>query len=215
MRAVVTLTVKGLIGDSDGMGVIYAVTNLANGKYYIGQTMGDPRLRMKEHRAKRESCPRLARAIEKYGKENFVMEILAESSNIETLNKLEIVWIALTNARSKSVGYNIEFGGRNGKRAPETIEKTRRAKLGIKFSEEVKKRLSEAHMGHRRTAESVRKQFETRRANGYRHSEETRRKMSEAQLKLIRTPERIEQMREHCRRIQTLSLKARQNAKNV
>ena len=62
---------------------LYKITNIVNGKSYIGQSI-DPYARFISHksRAKNDSdnSP-IHAAIKKYGKENFIMEILEWSDN--------------------------------------------------------------------------------------------------------------------------------------
>jgi group I intron endonuclease len=139
------------------MGTIYLLTNLVNGKYYVGQTIQDPRERMWCHFCETSTgCPLLSRAIKKYGKQNFVMEILARDESIDNLNRLEALWIAITNSRCRSVGYNIKPGGCNSKQAPETIEKRRQSMMGHVVSAETRRRQSEiAKAQGRRLPESA------------------------------------------------------------
>lgn len=54
---------------------LYKIVNSKNDKVYVGVT-SRPKLRFKEHMSKNSSCTKLRRAISKYGKENFRMEIL-------------------------------------------------------------------------------------------------------------------------------------------
>lgn len=53
------------------MAQIYLITNTANGKYYVGQTIKDSDSRWKDHirSLQRNFCPKLYAAIRKYGKE--------------------------------------------------------------------------------------------------------------------------------------------------
>ncbi|CAG7579897.1 MAG: endodeoxyribonuclease [uncultured marine phage] len=85
--------------------VIYKTTNLKNGKFYIGK---DER----NHPDYYGSGLLLNRAIEKYGKENFVKEILEECFTRDELNNREIYWIDELNAIKD--GYNIAIGGSGG-----------------------------------------------------------------------------------------------------
>jgi len=82
-------------------GVIYKITNLANRKVYIGQTIETNYIKyIKNHfnRAKkhyREENKHLYNSIRKYGKENFVWEILGYCYSQEELNLAEIdsIWL--------------------------------------------------------------------------------------------------------------------------
>ena len=79
------------------MGYIYCITNLINGKKYIGQTVRSIQDRFKDHshqayRPENDSRP-ICRAIRKYGIENFSIEQIEEVEN------------DLLNEREKSIGY--------------------------------------------------------------------------------------------------------------
>lgn len=84
---------------------IYKLTNLINGKIYIGQTNNYER-RMREHKNKMYGrCPKvLYEAIEKYGWENFSKEIIEDYC--EDYNEKEHYWIKFF--KSEEWGYNID-----------------------------------------------------------------------------------------------------------
>lgn len=88
---------------------IYKVTNLINGKIYIGQSV-NPEQRFKSHLYKREkSISLINRAVDKYGKENFTMEILEWTKDY---NKAEKRYIAEYRSLTP-YGYNQTIGGEN------------------------------------------------------------------------------------------------------
>lgn len=88
-------------------GYIYKTTNLINGKMYIGQ-----------HKYSGEGIdPKyygngttFKKALKKYGKENFKVEILEWCENMDELNEKEKYWIVFYNA--KNIGYNLDDGGK-------------------------------------------------------------------------------------------------------
>lgn len=67
-------------------GNIYKITNDINGKVYIGQTVQSVEKRFKQHMFK-NSCPKLANAIKKYGKSHFTIETL---ETIESTSKADL-----------------------------------------------------------------------------------------------------------------------------
>lgn len=178
---------------------IYRTTNLINGKTYIGQhkytKLNDDYI---------GSGILLRRAIEKYGKENFVKEILY--SNIqykETADDVERFAITKERALGKAE-YNIADGGNGGnlgekvnKKISETLKSKRYEpwnkgkKIGPN-SEESNRKRSEANKGKIRSEEArqhyldaaknrTQEHWEKIRQGrlGKNHTTETRMKMSE------------------------------------
>lgn len=92
---------------------IYKITNLINGKCYIGQSK-DLVKRMNSHKTtafdplSHSYNNHLYRAIRKYGLENFSFDII-EYCKIEELNEKEKMWIEHYNSFFN--GYNLTFGG--------------------------------------------------------------------------------------------------------
>ena len=92
------------------MAYIYKITNLLNGKVYIGQTGRTVEARWKEHqkdstRRTFEQRP-LYRAINKYGIENFSIETIEET---DSPNERERFWIEYYGSYKN--GYNATVGG--------------------------------------------------------------------------------------------------------
>ena len=85
---------------------IYKITNLLNGKCYIGQSIHIER-RWAEH-LQPSADSVIAMAIKKYGRENFSFEVLeeVELGDIVVLDELEEMYIALNNSIVPN-GYNI------------------------------------------------------------------------------------------------------------
>ena len=93
--------------DTKLFGTIYLITNLLNGKSYVGQTQRRLEERIYEH------CHRKALYIDavicKYGWENFTIEVI-ELCPVELLNEREIFWIQKLNSKVPN-GYNLTDGG--------------------------------------------------------------------------------------------------------
>lgn len=93
---------------------VYKITCLINNKLYIGFTKNTPENRLKQHfsRATKNNKNKLARAILKYGRINFITEtIFTSSDKNETLSK-EIFYIKHFDTLKK--GYNCNEGGTEG-----------------------------------------------------------------------------------------------------
>lgn len=110
--------------------IIYQVTNLINNKKYIGQTTKELRHRWNQH-CNTNHCPLLAKAINKYGRYNFKIEVIDSASNIDELNILEEKHIAEIDTLNPK-GYNLLSGGLNHLIHQSTKDKISKAKKGIR-----------------------------------------------------------------------------------
>lgn len=149
-------------------GYIYKITNTANGKVYIGQTVhgfkrrytaaGDGIERVHKYlvqskNGKRNYNSHLLNAIELYGYNAFTVdEEFAIAYSKQELDDLEMRYIAQFDADNPKHGYNKESGGSHGIPNQETREKMRRfgsanGFYGRKHTEEMRRRLSEARKG--------------------------------------------------------------------
>lgn len=92
--------------------IIYKWTNTVNGKIYIGQTTKSLRHRTRMHINSSNSGTTfpLHLAIQKYGKEAFIVEQIAVAFSRDQLNKLEIDYIRQFDCLSPK-GYNLRVGG--------------------------------------------------------------------------------------------------------
>lgn len=98
---------------------IYRITNLINGKIYIGYTHKKPEERLKGHIygaiKNPDSHYRLARAIRKYGPENFITEALYQSYDKNHIaNEMEDFFIQHYGSMNETIGYNMAPGGQGG-----------------------------------------------------------------------------------------------------
>ena len=86
---------------------IYKITNIQNNKIYIGQTIRPVQQRFNRHlndALHNILDTHFARAIRKYGKNNFIIEIIDTAQNQQELTKKEQYWIQYYNSIQN--GYN-------------------------------------------------------------------------------------------------------------
>ncbi len=130
-------------------GVIYKITNIIDGKCYIGQTIRSFDIRWKDHvrMAVYKKYP-IQRALLKYGQEGFTREIICECSSQEELNVQEKYYVNFYNTWAPH-GYNLQAGRGTGCISEETRRKKSDAvrgekhpMFGRKHSEETRKKLS-------------------------------------------------------------------------
>lgn len=139
---------------------IYAITNMANGKVYIGQHSGDDLsayLALQCRRAvsggRMNDKPLLYRAIRKYGADAFVISSLVCPYDKEQMNALEKFFVRTCESRDLDIGYNLAEGGlggatRNGRQnIQHQIDAVRAYMTGRPKSLEHRKHLSESKMG--------------------------------------------------------------------
>lgn len=100
------------------LNTIYKITNKVNGKVYIGKTTCVIEKRFREHinDSKKERCNKrpLYDAINKYGEDNFYIEIVETDIPDENINDREIFYIRYFNSYvgfENSNGYNATLGG--------------------------------------------------------------------------------------------------------
>ena len=97
---------------------IYKITNLVNGKVYIGQSTDiHRRIIVHKSRAFQENDAQrdchLYRAIRKYGVQNFEFEVVEECP-VSELNAKEILYIDMYKSYDEEYGYNMTRGGEGG-----------------------------------------------------------------------------------------------------
>ena len=94
--------------------IVYKITNKINDKIYIGKTIKSLDERFKEHcKLSKINCRSpFHKAIKKYGKENFICEIIFNWLNDQELNEMEKYFIC--NYSKQNNLYNISIGGDGG-----------------------------------------------------------------------------------------------------
>ena len=172
----------------------YMITNTKNGKSYIGITTRTLSRRWYEHCFVPNSCGQLLnKAINKYGKDAFIIEAIASARTLEDLKEVEKQLIEQHQTKVPH-GYNLTDGG-DGVFGYKFTEKQKKRngdlKRGTKASEETKAKMRVAHSGEKNGFYGKNHTEETKRKNaeahigkqamlGKTHSEETRKKISEA-----------------------------------
>jgi group I intron endonuclease len=139
---------KKLCEIENAYGYIYITTNNINGKRYIGQKKFN-----RNWKNYLGSGLLLAKAIKKYGAENFSKEIIDIAFTVEELNEKEMFYISFFNAHNSEDFYNIQLGGSQ-----------------TPCAESTKKKISDANRG--------RYVGEKHPMYGKHHTEESRKKMS-------------------------------------
>lgn len=98
--------------------IIYKITNLINGKIYIGRTSVGIESRWRGHLRRFKdglyNHLRLYRAFAKYGIENFRIEEIDCCLSFEEMKKTEGEWIIKLNSFNKEVGYNMSIDTEKG-----------------------------------------------------------------------------------------------------
>lgn len=157
---------------------IYRITNVTDGKSYIGKTgmnFGD---RWDSHRSLlrngRHYNPYLQNAWNKYGEDNFEFSVVEVVEDVSLLNQLEIRYIK--EYREAGLSYNVHSGGDGG------------LNLGKHLSEETKRKIGDKNRIN---------------MTGRKLSDETRKKMSESQKRRKYSESELEYRREFSRKLNT------------
>ena len=94
---------------------IYIITNIVNGKQYVGQTCQDnPHVRWERHLDTScldfHSLSALQKAIMKYGEENFQFEVIDQAYDEYAADQLEKAYVSIYGTEYPN-GYNLTAGG--------------------------------------------------------------------------------------------------------
>ena len=161
--------------------MIYLITNLINGKWYVGQTIRPLEHRWERHLhvGKRDVKYHLYKSIKKYGVENFKIQKIEECDTVEELDCLEKYYIEILHSNDEQFGYNKTIGGAgtHGHKCTEAQKqqlseqmKGNKIWVGRKHSEESKKKISASRQG------------KSNNQLGLKRSEASKQKMRDAKL---------------------------------
>ena len=168
--------------------IVYQITNTVNGKRYIGYTGRTLEKRWTGHlesasrakRGKKKKATRFDNAINKYGKDCFIKEILFKEPTDRCAKETEILMILDRNPE-----YNLTFGGDglSGK----AIEELRERNKGNKYSsgrvwekesiDKLSESLKNSHKENPRVFTSEWRESLSKSQAGRKHSEETKAKI--------------------------------------
>lgn len=151
---------------------------------YIGQTKNSLEQRAQLNGKNYCECPYFWNAIQKYGWDNFVPEILKDNLTRDEANYWEEYYIEKYDSTNREVGYNLKKGGNNTEMPNESKDiisqkakeryrdKTKNPMFGKKHSEESLKKMSEVKVGNKNpmfgrhlSQETKDKTYETKRKN--------------------------------------------------
>lgn len=92
---------------------IYKATNRLNNKYYIGVTTQGVGARMKKHlyKALSGSQYNFHKALAELGLEQFTVEVVDSTDDLEKAKELEKFWIEKLHSNNSEYGYNSDCGG--------------------------------------------------------------------------------------------------------
>jgi len=144
---------------------VYLITNKITGKQYVGQTAHTVEQRWKEHlkASKRGNIYYFHKSIRKYGSDAFEVKTLHICINKEELDFVEMFYISFLGTKIP-MGYNSTDGGEGT--------------IGLRVSEETRKKLSKANLGKIPSEETLAKMSTSQR--GKKKTAETKKKLSES-----------------------------------
>jgi group I intron endonuclease len=151
------------VGEGDCFGIIYKITNKINGKIYIGATKKGVQWRWSLHikDAIKKPIMKISKAIAKYGKDNFYVDIIDCCHDLDNMNEQEKYWIKEFN--SCETGYNSSLGGNNqGPISDEIREKikTKQKEFWLSPKSEIQRQKLKGHFKTNQPEQKQSKSFE-------------------------------------------------------
>jgi group I intron endonuclease len=143
---------------------IYKTTNIINGKIYVGQdSSNNPKYL--------GSGILFQKALNKYGRENFIKIKIDTAYTQEELDNKEEFWIDFLNATNPKIGYNLSkkaFGLHKGyKYTEEQKQKGKNKNRGIFRSDRTRQRMSNSNLGKHIYTSIIREKVSNTRKEKY------------------------------------------------
>jgi group I intron endonuclease len=171
---------------------IYKLTNLSNGKGYVGQSQNIAQ-RIKTHQHVPDG-PYLQNALNKHGWDAFEAELLERVDDLALLDAREAYWIDTLQTCNRQHGYNIHPGGRTTRGFKHTAET--RAKMSayaqnrpLETRERIAAMLRERNRQPCSPETRAKMSAAMRLRGGYPHTPESKAKLSAAHMGIGHTPE--------------------------
>jgi group I intron endonuclease len=127
---------------------VYIITNIVNGKQYVGIT-GELKMRWYRHRKANGSSPALHAAIRSYGVDKFVFTHLMDVFSLKHAQEIEQELIKSKGTKAPH-GYNLTDGGEGAfgvLQSQDTKQKKSDAGKKRRHSNETRKKMSESQKG--------------------------------------------------------------------
>lgn len=156
---------------------VYIATHIATSRHYVGKS-NEPEKRWARH-IYSASHPRAGghlqyfhAALEKYGVDAFKFQVIETFDTEDDALSAEQFWVAYLRSNVRGYGFNLDSGGRNGRRlsdeakrrisekltgvphSPERAAKSAASRVGMVFSDEHRARIAASGKGRIVTAET-------------------------------------------------------------
>jgi group I intron endonuclease len=178
---------------------IYQITNTITDKKYIGKTIQKVEDRFQQHiRYSKKHNTKLSNAIKKYGKNNFIIQILESCDNEKDLIEKEIYWISILlpeynmtpGGEGAACGKNHPYYGKNlslehKQKISQSLIGTKKPQMSIEQKQKISQSLTgEKHpmYGKKRPEQSIKMLGENNPFYGKTHSNEFKDKMSKTYI---------------------------------
>jgi len=174
--------------------IVYLVTNLINQKKYVGLTTQTLHNRWRKHCQPSNNTGLLCKAIKKYGKNNFTIEVLLQANSLVEMMETEASYIAELKTTDRKFGYNLLSGGEHSRHSEYTKQKISKANkgqgLGRKIPPEIVEKVVKSLIGRKHSEATKAKMRESRKKQIF--SAESRKKISDSKKGRKQTQNQID-----------------------